>query len=284
MYKSILLAVDSSHYSEVCTRYALEYTKILGAHINVLTVLDQKEYATVFPYYYPSADFPPVFDETVFEKNEIYQKQRNRAEALLNRVQNECDQLDVSYTCTIKEGIVAEVILDEVQCCDLLFVGQRGLGAEFSTGLLGSNLESVVRRSRLPVIVTPYVYRTLQKILVCFDGSEFSLQALRTSAHLAASISDRKVILRVLVVHPSKETAQQIAQKALKYLDAYKMHDILIYKKGDPAENIVETSRDEDVDLVAMGAYGHSHMRELVLGSTTERVLRRINRALMLHH
>jgi len=33
MFKSILLAVDSSRYSEVCTRYALEYAKLLGAKI-----------------------------------------------------------------------------------------------------------------------------------------------------------------------------------------------------------------------------------------------------------
>ncbi|RJP24389.1 MAG: universal stress protein [Candidatus Omnitrophota bacterium] len=284
MYKSILLAVDSSHYSEVCTRYALEYTKVLNAHINILTVLDRKEYATVFPYYYPSADFPPVFDESVFERNELYDKQRKRAEHLLSRIRSECEHLEVSFSCAMQEGIVAEIILEEVQSSDLLFVGQRGLGAEFSTGLLGSNLESVVRRSRLPVIVTPHVYRTLQKILVCFDGSEYSLQALRTAAHLAASITDRNVSLRLLVVQNSEETARQLAQKALKYLDAYQMHDIFVYKSGDPAEIIVDASREEDVDLIAMGAYGHSHMREMVLGSTTERVLRKMNRALLLHH
>ncbi len=284
MYKSILLAVDSSHYSEVCTRYALEYSKVLDAKLNVLTVLDRKELATVFPYYYPSADFPPVFEESVFEKNEIYEKQKERATELIGRIEDECRKMNVNYSSSIREGIVAEAILDEIQCCDLLFLGQRGIGAEFSSGLLGSNLESIVRRSHLPAIVTPHVYRTLQKILVCFDGSEYSLQALRAAIHLSASIKESNVTLRLLVVHDSEESAKQIAEKAVKYSDAYNLRDIFVYRKGDPAEAIIDAARTEDVDLVAMGAYGHSYMRELVLGSTTERVLRKVNRALLLQH
>ena len=284
MYRSILLAVDASHYSEVCTRYAMEHAKLIGAKITGLSVLDRKEIAIVYPYYYPSADFPPIFDETILENADLIQKQKDRAEEVLRRVETECNEMDVSFSAAIKEGIVSEVILDEAQCCDLLFLGQRGAGAQYNTGLLGSNLESVVRRSKLPVIVTPHAYRTLQRILVCFDGSEYALRALRAAVHLAVSCPKGIIQLRLLIVNECEETARKIAETAVKYLSAYQIPDILIHRKGDPVEQIISCSNDENADLVAMGAYGHSRIRELVLGSTTEAILRQIKRAVLLHH
>ncbi|MEW6238507.1 MAG: universal stress protein [Candidatus Omnitrophota bacterium] len=284
MYKSVLLAVDASRYSEVCMRYALEYSKWLGAQITILSVVDRKEFAIVYPYYYPTADFPPVFDESVFEKNELLSKQWERAENLLNRIQEECRKAGLTARCEIREGIVTDMILEEAKCCDLLFLGQRGAGADFSTGLLGSNLESVIRRSDIPVIVTPHSYRTLQRILVCFDGGEYSVKTLRSAAHLYACCPHNSIKMKLLVVHEDEIEARQVADKALKYLDAYQLRDILEIRQGDPAEQIVAAAKEDDVDLVAMGAYGHARVRELVLGSTTECVLRNINRAVLLQH
>jgi len=284
MFKSILLAVDASHYSEVCTRYALEYAQGLRVDLRVLSVLDRKEFALVYPYYYPTADFPPVFDETVFESSELYEKQKRRAEEVLQRIERDCRSLHIAFHCDIREGIVSDVILEEVKNIDLLFMGLKGSGAEFSSGWLGSNLANVVRRSRLPVIVTPKIYRPLQKILVCFDGSECAVKALRAASHLTASCPGKNIGLRLLVVQDLEEAAHQIAEKAIKYLESGQPDEIFLHRKGEIAKTIVETAQAEDADLVVMGAYGHSRVREILLGSTTERVLRTVNRALLLHH
>ncbi|HQH71903.1 MAG TPA: universal stress protein [bacterium] len=284
MFKSILLAVDSSRYSEVCTRYALEYAKLLGAKITGLSVLDRKEIAIVYPYYYPTADFPPVFDETVLENSELFERQKQRADEVLRRVEEDCRKMEIPCVCEIRDGLVPEVILEEAQSADLLFAGQRGAGAEYTKGLLGSNLENVVRRSSIPIIITPHIYRTLQHILVCFDGSEYSIRALRAAVHLAAACPKGCVTLRLLVVHDNEEAAQQIAGKAVKYLQAYDMKEIFLHRQGDPADQIIECAQSENIDLVAMGAYGHSRIRELMLGSTTETILRHVSRAVLLHH
>lgn len=284
MFKSILLAVDASHYSEVCTRYALECAGMLGSKITALSVIDRKEIAIVYPYYYPSADFPPVFDESILENNELYQKQKQRAEEVLNRVERECQSLNIQFERLMKEGLVPDIILEEAQTTDLLFIGQRGSGAEYSSGLLGSNLESVVRQSNLPVIATPRTYRTLQRILVCFDGSEYAGRALRAAAHFAAACPKGTVTLRLLVVSDDETKAKTLSEKAEKYLQAYQINLNPILSQGDPTEQIIAISESENIDLIAMGAYGHSRIRELVLGSTTESVLRRANRALLLHH
>ncbi|MDX9753000.1 MAG: universal stress protein [bacterium] len=284
MFKSILLAVDSSHYSEVCTRYALEYARFLDAKVTILNVLDRKEFAIVYPYYYPTADFPPVIDEAAFENNELYEKQKDRAQALLQRIEGECRQMNIKYSCELREGIVPDVIMEEAQVCDLIFLGKRGSGAEYSTSLLGSNMENVVRRCNLPIIITPKTYRTLQRILVCFDGSDYANKALRSAVHLCVSCPGNCVNLDVLIVHPSEDEANSIRAKAEKYLDAYNIQSQIGYRTGDPVQQIMEMVEEKDIDLLAMGAYGHSRIRELVLGSITETVLRQMKRAILLHH
>lgn len=284
MFKSVLLAVDASHYSEVCTRYAMEHAKLLQARITGLNVLDRKEIAIIYPYYYPTADFPPIFDDSVLENSELIQRQKDRALEILKRIEDECCKEEIPFSPVIREGLVPEVIFEEAQCCDLLYMGQRGAGAQYNTGLLGSNLESVVRRSKLPVIVTPHMYRTLQRIMVCFDGSEYALRALRAAVQFAASCPKGSIQLRLLVVNDNEESARQIADTAFKYLTAYQMPDIFLFRKGDPAEQIIECAARENADLVAMGAFGHSRIREMVLGCTTDAILRKINRAVLLHH
>lgn len=284
MFKSILLAVDTSKYSEVCTRYALEYAKLLGAKITVLNVLDRKEFAIVYPYYYPTADFPPVIDEAAYENNELFEKQKQRALDLLNRIEDECQKIGIKYSCELREGVVPEEILDEAHSCDLIFLGKRGAGAEYNVGLLGSNMESVVRKCDLPIIITPKSYRSLQRILVCYDGSDFATKALRAATHLCANCPGGCVSLRLLVVQNSDEEAERIFKRAAKYLNAYNLEEVFLHKTGDPAKGIIEAVEEEETDLVAMGAYGHSRIRELVLGSITETVLRKLKRAVLLHH
>ena len=284
MFKSILLSVDSSHYSEVCTRYALEYARILNSKITILNVLDRKEFSIVYPYYYPSADFPPVIDETAFENHELYEKQKKRALTLLNRIEMECQQLSIKYSTLMREGFVPDIIMEEAEYADLVFLGKRGSGAEYNTDLLGSNMESVIRRCNLPVIITPRTYRSLQRIMVCYDGSEFATKALRAAAHLCAFCPGGCVSFRLLVVHPSEEEARHLAEKAGKYIEAYDMEKVFLHRNGDPVQQILDSVEKEDVDLLAMGAYGHSRIRELVLGSTTESILRKIKRAVLLHH
>jgi hypothetical protein len=85
----------------------------------------------------------------------------------------------------------------------------------------------------------------------------------------------------LLIVQDSEEAAHQLAEMAVKYLSDYQIPNTLLFRRGDPVEQIIDCANEENADLVAMGAYGHSRIRELVLGSTTESILRQINRAVL---
>ena len=66
---------------------------------------------------------------------------------------------------------------------------------------------------------------------------------------------------------------KEILDEAELYLKAYKIETELLLKDGEPAEEILMTAKEKQISLIAMGAYGHN-IREFILGSITEHVMR----------
>lgn len=290
MFRSLLLAIDYSEYSYVTTRYAVEWARALGAHVTILSVLDQKEIAMVYPFIYPQDDIAIDYDADRLG-SELRDRQRSQAEEAVSKAERACNDAGVAYSSIIEEGIVAQIILNYTVDRDLLFIGQRGSGAEHNSGLLGSNLESVVRQIHRPVLITPHSYRPFVDILAAYDGSFSAIEALHAVVGLfdswkPAPINGPEAVphFHLLVVDHDDEVAQTKIERAKDYLHAYHVNYSIVKSNGDPADAILHTAEEMDVDLVAMGAFGHSRVRAMLLGSTTEQVLRRIDRPLLLIH
>jgi nucleotide-binding universal stress UspA family protein len=89
--------------------------------------------------------------------------------------------------------------------------------------------------------------------------------------------------LKILVVTDSPSEGRKIGQQAEDYLQAYELQPHLIVETGNPVENILAVARQEAIDLIAMGAFGKSKIRELFLGSTTEAVVKEADCPVLLH-
>jgi nucleotide-binding universal stress UspA family protein len=66
-----------------------------------------------------------------------------------------------------------------------------------------------------------------------------------------------------------------VVTEAMEYLNAHKLDVEYVQRTGEPAETIVRYAKDCAADLLVMGAYGHSKVRELVVGSTTAYAINR---------
>ena len=81
--------------------------------------------------------------------------------------------------------------------------------------------------------------------------------------------------LTVLTVHKDPEQGQRILGEAQTYLRPYQIDtSFRLEKTGKAPERIASFLAEQDHDLLFIGAYGHSRVIEMVLGSTTEYVLR----------
>lgn len=166
-------------------------------------------------------------------------------------------------------------LLEELQACeedaDLIVIGKRGDAADFATGHLGSNLERIARAAKRPLLVVARAFKPIERAMVAYDGGP---SAERAAAFMAESPLFEGIDCHLLTVgEPSVETrgrlkaAEARLQKAGR---AVAVHTV----PGQPDKAIIDAVIAEKIDLLMIGAYGHSRIRNLIIGSTTTEMVR----------
>ena len=171
----------------------------------------------------------------------------------------------------LRHGDLIETVNELEADSDLVVVGKRGEAADFARLHLGSNLERIVRASRKPVIVASRSFQPVQRFLIAFDGGPSSLRAVD---HIAHGLLFPGLECHVLTVGSETAEAQDALGYASKHLrDAgYAVEANFI--QGQPETAIAAYVEAQHIDLLVMGAYGHSRLRNLIIGSTTTEMIR----------
>ena len=154
---------------------------------------------------------------------------------------------------------------------DMILIGKRGEGADFAKLHLGSNLERVVRASAKPVFVAAREFRPISRVLIAFDGGTSSLKAVD---HVSRSPLYAGLDIHVLSAGQDTAEMQQKLDVARGMLAAAGFTPTVSVRPGQPDQVISSAVETDRIDLLVMGAYGHSRIRTLIIGSTTTEMIR----------
>lgn len=171
---------------------------------------------------------------------------------------------------------------------DLIVVGSKGLGnnGRYKTG---TTVESVVRYAKQSVLICKT--SSIEKVLCGIDGSDNSAAALNESIKIcnlfSASLRLVLVLSKVdfnpldmdedeIEKQEEKYRQQKISETEnfLKQFDFTGIHVDQHFLWGDPANVILDMAEDFNQDLIVVGAKGHSLLHYVLIGSTTEKILR----------
>ncbi|EKF17196.1 universal stress protein [Nitratireductor pacificus] len=171
----------------------------------------------------------------------------------------------------LRHGDVVETVAEVEPDSDLLVIGKRGEAADFAKLHLGSNLERVVRASRKPVFVAARAFRPVEKVLVAFDGGPSSMKAV--DAMFRSPLFAGLAVTLLTVGADGTEARNRLAgaEAMLRGSGIDARSEIA---PGHPETVIAERVENEGFGLLVMGAYGHTRMRNLIIGSTTTEMLR----------
>ncbi|MFH1282809.1 MAG: universal stress protein [bacterium] len=278
MFKRLLVPVDGSTYSETSLDYAILFAKKYKAQINILHIIDKKVVAGNFlidlgsmtgaaPYFNLKKDITKILEE--------------KSKFVIKVFGNKCKNSKVKYTSKVIEGIVSKEIISESMLNDIIIMGQLGENAKLSHALLGSTLETVVRKTTKPILITTEKMFPVTNVLLAYDGSPATKNALKYTAEL---VKELKLKLNIIASFDSKTQGNRILQEALNYFKSYKIKPKAFLESGTPAEDIINKIKVVKANFCIMGFHGHNRIRELILGSTTEEVIRKISiPALLLH-
>lgn len=169
----------------------------------------------------------------------------------------------------LRHGTLHET-LPELQAAVRLFVlGRRGASAEATRRDLGRNVEWTVRAVDRPILAVTDSFAAPQRVLFAFDGSAVTRRGV---AMLAASPLLRGLPLHLLMSGEGQgQRPLEAAREALAQAGFAATAEV---RPGDPETVLARAVQEGGYGMLVMGAYSHSPLRSLFLGSRTTDLLR----------
>ena len=275
MIRSILFPVGDGAPVASAREFAFWLARSENAHILALAVLDMKAFE-IPVLGTPDGFMPTVVAAPIQETQTLLDEMTAAAREHLERFAAECSSREISCSVEVRTGLPGELLAREAIAHDLVVMSRTGYSrAAVSQVPVEPLVTQVIRGSIRPVLVAgkhfPPAGR-VQNILVAFDGSSHASRALA----IAATISARPGVRCTLAtVTGSEEEGRELLAPAEAYLCHHGLSpERQIALGSKPSEAICSLVGTLGADLLVMGAYGHSPIREVLFGSTTEHVLR----------
>tara|TARA_R110001599_G_scaffold227945_1_gene427055 strand:- start:17849 stop:18706 length:858 start_codon:yes stop_codon:yes gene_type:complete len=275
MTDQVLAAIDGSQFSEGVCDYAAWASLAMEAPLAFVHVVDN--HSDVPEEQNLSGNLRFGARERLMKELSELDEQR----AKVNREQGKL-MLEAAKERAIEDGIadpitrqrngtLVESLLELEKDMRLLVVGKRGETAHQASGHLGSNLERVVRELHRPILMVPQTFKRPEKILIAFDGSKTARKGVEM---LARSPLFTGTECHVLIVGAETAERRSELEWALNTLRDGGHQAEGSIRAGEVDEALQAYEKKHGIDLLVMGAYGHSRIRHLLVGSTTTAMLR----------
>ena len=252
--KNILACVDSSDYGVSVSRFSCFIAKKFDAYVEGFHVIDIMQLEGPFMYDLSGAlGFEPFVDFSSKMREILQEKGKN----VLAAFESIAADFSVKHSTEMETGIVSSSILQKEEGFDLVCLGIRGVNEQYERGILGSTIESVLRRSKKTLLVVPKHFYTPSVVLVFVNEKSVSLKAYEYAKSFANKFG--------------------IEFKAIyfKRNDVRLPEDVEIREADNIVDAIEEEIKKVEKPIVFMGAYAKSKFKEILLGSTTENVIKK---------
>ena len=272
----IYACIDGMPAAQAVVDWAAWAAQRLGAPLHLLHVLDEP---TAMP---PVGDFSGALG---YGAQELLQQQLNTLDEQRGAIEREAgrhvleragEYARAAGAAQVAEGMhygsLVDVLLGLEDHTRLVVVGEHYRASTPRKIYLSHHVERVVRSIQRPVLVaTVAPFAAPERFVVAFDGSA---TARKTVDMVAASPLLQGLPALVAMVAPDTPEAQQALQEAQAVLHSAGFAVETRLLTGDPEQALPDLLQTQGNALLVMGAYGHSRIRQLIVGSTTTALLR----------
>jgi len=283
--KRILACIDASSYAtSVCDLTAWVAPR-LDASVELLQVVQRKD-AVAARHDLSGAIGLGVKSELLEELTKIDEAEGRleieRGRILLNAAEERLKEAGVADVRKLhRHGGIIETIIEREAEADLVVIGKRGASHEFAKDHIGSQIERVVRASVKPVLIASSKIVAPRSVVVAYDGSRAASHALD---FVAGSSLFAGMEVHVVVAGADDAAHRKSLDAAVARLSASGLSSapVAVLTPG-PADKVIgDYMVGHPEGMLVMGAYGHSPLRSLIVGSTTTTMIRTVHVPVML--
>ncbi|WP_431273060.1 universal stress protein [Variovorax ureilyticus] len=278
-YKTILVHLDNS--SRCAARIGFAATLAHEHDAHVVGLLPTGLYEGSIP-----AGMIDTGASDFIAESAAYLKQRAEGIAQAFRTQMEAWR-SVSFELRQVDGLSTDTLIDHGRTSDLVVLGQEGGDIPTDTparGLVGEVMLGLGR----PAVVVPYAGEfkaAPRRVLVAWNGSRESAVALNAALPVL-SRADQVTLLHVAGKGEAEDPGPMLQLHLTAWLDRHGIAATVDRLVGDVPMSDALLSRlcDLQIDMLVMGGYGHSRVRELVLGGMTREILAHMTVPVLMAH
>jgi nucleotide-binding universal stress UspA family protein len=277
MLKDLLVHVPTTQPARPVVNYATSLAAKLGARLD----------GVAFGY-------EPITAELTFEGAAavaaVMEMQREQAlknaDTALMAFEAEAKLQGITYTSRKAAAIpaeAAETIGSLARLYDLTIVAQPDGKAAANYNLVP---EAVLFNSGRPMLMVPYIHERAfeaRRVMVCWDGKRAAARAVLDAMPFLSAAE----AVNIVAINEDSDATEATAAALATHLarkDIAAKAERLTAERGAIDSTILSAAADRGAQLIVMGGYGHSRLREFVLGGATRGILQSMTIPVLMSH
>lgn len=271
----VIGCIDGTETSATVCEYAVWAASRMSAPLEFLHVIDRHpEVASITDF---SGNLAMDAQEDLLKQLSELDSQRSKVaqehgRLLIDAARQRASELGITAAeGRQRHGALVDTLSELEHDIRLVVVGRRHGSDASGQPVLNHRLERVIRGLQRPILATSATYRQPERFMIAFDGSP---TGRKTVTRVAGSPLLSGLPCHIVTAGSDSESVRTQLRWASDELTTQGFDVTTACREGDPETVLSDYAREHDVTLLVMGAYGHSRIRQLIIGSTTTTLLR----------
>ncbi|HIG64924.1 MAG TPA: universal stress protein [Methyloprofundus sp.] len=282
--KLVLACIDGSILTEAVCDYAVWITQRIDAPLKLLHTINHHHETAVTTDL--SGNIGLGSQESLLEEISDLEQQQSKlklqkGKLLLQAAKDRVIKAGISNPiCSKRHGGLIESLIELEDNIRVLVLGVRGQVHDNQNNKIGAKLEVVIRSLHRPILIVNSSFQEPQRIMIAYDGSEAADKAIEM---VAKSPLYKGLTCHLVCVNNNVANAENLLQQASKKLKtANELTLISASLTGKADLELCAYQEKHAIDLTIMGAFSHTRLREMLLGSFTVKMLLHTKKPLLL--
>lgn len=273
----VLCCVDGKNFNEAVCDYGVFVSNNTKAPLRFLNIVEHNSNAKKLDL---SGNIALGAKDDLLEKlshdeeessKETIKKSRELLKTIENRAK-ETIQTDVSVSL-----IHGEVVPSLIELKNDIKIALLGINSNQQTKI-GDNIQEIIREIHKPVLLVNQEFTQPKKILIAYNGSNESKEILKI---VASNPLFGEVQRTIINCNKDKNISKRLLNEAKVIFSEHNIN-VEIESLQTDKKDMIEYFNKNNFDILVMGAYSHSRLKEFVFGSFTSYVLENLNKPILL--
>ena len=169
-----------------------------------------------------------------------------------------------------RHGDLLESLTDLEEEARIVVLGHSGEGHQGSFSALGSHVEQLIRQLHTPLLIVPKHFSTPKNFMLAYDGRDTADKAVQ---RIIRSDLLKGLPCHLVTVRNKVDDQMGRFERTKALLESEGFEVTARYLEGDIYDSLLGYKQQHDIDLMLIGAFAHSKIRQFFLGSNTLRMI-----------